>query len=271
MDHWHPADHIWEDNKVKSRLLLSLLAVTSNAALANSSVVSVKTEKVNPWKASYYNEAYGPALKQEAKSYSSYHHLILTRMIGDDGASLSAIFVGLSEFGQDVEEKTSPYNHYLKLSGSPVFSNDFVSVTPQLRVYSALSQAAKDAKEAATINPRMYVSSSLGDLDLLYGLFTYFYTYRESYATKRRVAHGHYLKGSYNVTPSFSLDMFVYPKWTHSGKEGPNVAYNDVNLGPGVTGKLTDKITVSGWIDTYAVNYKPSRALWAASLKVALL
>lgn len=251
------------------KFLLPVLFFSSSVALSDSSMTVTKTAPVSPWSASYLNETYGPNLKIEERSYDSYHYFSLKRNLGEDGWSVSLVGIAESKFGEKTKNETIQGDHYIKIASPDVFKNDYITVSPQLRAYSAASENSKKNNQDFTYNPRVYVTSSAGDFDLTYIFLPYIYTYKKESDDQKVFKQGHYFATSYNVTPSFSIDMFVYPSWSYYRK-GKAVTYNDVNIGPGISAKLTDKISLSGWIDTYAVNYKPERATMAASLSVTL-
>lgn len=250
------------------KVLVSLAALAATSLWAQSSVTTTKVA-TSPMSASYYTEIWGPDAALQKETYTFYHLFTVGYQITESGWAVKAVGTVESSMGEQVDNKSVPGDHYVKLYTPTVFKNDYVSVNPQLRVYAGTSDASQRKNLSAITQPRVYVTGSVGKVDLTYILLPSIYSYSKEEDNQRQWSQGHWLTVSYNTSDNSSIDSYIYPKYNYT--KGEKSQYNGTNVGLGATYKVSKQIAVSGWVDSYAHRMAADKSTLVAALDVKML
>lgn len=243
-------------------LILSTVIATvlslSPAALAADQVVEADATQ-SKLSGNYFNYMNGPTFQDSEGG--SINHLITLAYEFQAGTSLAGVFRPDTHIGNDKELLTMG-DSFLKFSQG--LSSGALNVSGQLRYYAPISQASQDQKLIGTFQPRVYVGSSLGNLDLLYVLIPKIYAVSETIPNQLSFAHGHLLASNYHLSDSFSLDVSAYPAF--SKKTGEQLVFNKIDTDIGFTAKLAKNLAISPYVEFKLTEPKLSTTYAAANL-----
>lgn len=251
-------------------LLLPMVALGQDS----SSVSATKTAPTGLENVgiSYFNYMNGPTLAENEGAYSINHYISLAYKLGNDWSLKLSIRPDQKLGKYDEDESTfTQGDSYLTLGMPALFKGDGgLKVTSQLRYYAPLSESSKKKQLSGKIVPRVYVSQSIGKLNLLYLLIPSIYLHQTSEKGQTLVSHGHYLSASYSVTPKFSLDFALYPGWAVKRGEGSSFNEN-TPMYPGFSYSFTDKASLSTYIEVLTNKPEMKTASLGSSLSYTLL
>ena len=223
-----------------------------------------KSANIENWGASYINYVNGPNLK-DGKEGSLNHYFVLKREINDDWAVSGVGRVDNFWGGEADEEAVKVGDHFIKVDYPTLYEADSNKVYGHVRLYSGSSEAAQDDNVSFRLQPRIYATTSLGVYDFGYIFIPQYNSYSVEQDSQTVAYQGHYFSVAYNLSRDVALDFAAYPRWDYQ-RDGSRT-FNDTPVYPGVTGKVTEALTVSGYFEVMAM--KPERETSTINAKIS--
>lgn len=249
-------------------LLGNVLGQTTQTSVTKGSDNGFFSKK--RWGASYFNYMNGPTFSENEGEYSIDHYLSLKHKFNSDW-NLTGVFTPNQKIGKkDSDEKTfTQGDSYLKLGLPGIYNGrNGTKIFSQLRYYAPLSESSKRRDINGKLSPRIYVTTSFGNLQFIYALISKIYLNKKSKNGQALFSHGHWFQGNYKVSEKFTLDFAIYPSWSYSRNEDSR--FNDIPIYPGFTYTMNKRFSLSTFIEWISLNRESRSTTLTSSLSYAI-
>jgi len=258
---------------LKILMILFLMANIARGAESISSEPAISKKgffSAEKWGANYFNYMNGPTLSENSGEYSINHYLNLKHKFSKD-FSLSAVLRSDQKVGKvanDTEQFSQGVSYFVV--GPPEFYNNKkgLKVYSQLRYYAPLSESSKRKDISGKISSRIYAISSLGNFDLTYLFIPTVTLNRKSEDGQEEFSHGHWFQVSFKATEKLAIDLAAYPSWSYYKNESSE--FNDILVYPGISYSITNKLSLSAYLEIVALKSESKTTLLGSSLSYVI-